>query len=230
MSKAPTDEKIVLHAIQYEDRITVVHDGGFTRPQRFSPVAAGKTTPQVPTWTDPGLRWAWWGDNDLLPTTMRQKIELVPIAGATLERKVSMMIGEDLQWVKTEDYRRFGVEAEPVYNPEVEDWMEANRIETEWFPAQCADYCLSFNAFSEIVLSPDRKKANGPYHISAEHARLSKANAANQVNWLLYSYPFPYGTAQADTNRVAIPLYKWYDRERFMDCVNPFRYLSVSSS
>lgn len=219
MSKKPAtnDDKIVLQVLQVEDRITVVHDYGHTGGQKISsPVALDKTMPPVPTWTDNGVSWAYWGDDDLWPTTMRQKMELVPIAGATLERKISMMVGEDLIWVKTEDYRRFGLEAEQVYNSEVEDFMDENRIETEWWPAQCADYCLPFNCFSELTLSRDRKRITGLYHIAAEHARLSKANTRNQVDWVLYSMHFPFGTAQNDTTRVAIPLFKWYDRDAFL--------------
>lgn len=217
MSHIPdTDNKIVLQAIQYEDRITVIHDGQYTGGQRMSgPVAADKTTPPVPTWTDGGIQWAWWGDNDRLPTTMREKVELVPIAGAVLNKKVNFMVGEDLVWVKTEDYKKVGMEADQVYNTEVEDFMDENRIETEWWPAQCADYCLPFNCFSELTFSRDRSRITGLYHIAAEHARLSKANARNQVDWLLNSMHFPFGTAQSDLNRVPIRLYKWYDRENF---------------
>ena len=216
MSHTP-DDNIILQVLQVEDRITVIHDRQHTGRQKTSasPVALDKTTPPVPTWTDYGIKWAYWGDNDLLPTSMREKVEEVPIAGATLEKKIAMMVGEDLIWVKTKDYRRFGIEAEQQYVAEVEDWMEDNRIETEWWNAQCADYCLSFNCFNELILSNDRKRITGIYHIAAEHARLSKANARNQVDWLVYSMHFPFGTAQSDENRVAIPLYKWYDRETF---------------
>lgn len=216
MSKSP-DDKIVLQVLQVEDRITVIHDWGYTQGQKMSgPTAADKTTPPVPEWTDNGVQWAYWGDYDHLPTMMRAKVELVPIAGTTLEKKISMMMGEGLDWVKTEDYRRFGVAAEPVYNAEVEDFMEENRIETEWWPAQCADYCLNYNCFSEFALSRDRQKITGLYHIAAEHGRLSKANPSGQIDWLLNSMHFPFGTAQNDKTRIAIPLYKWYDRERFL--------------
>jgi hypothetical protein len=221
MSHVP-DDKILLNVVHYDDRVTVIHDNGFTGKQRLSPVAADKTTPPIPTWKDGGLRWAYWGDNDRLPTTMREKVELVPIAGATLKKKVDFMVGEDLEWFNTDELRKFGKDAEPVYLPEVEDFMSENRIENEWWPAQCADFCLPFNCFSELVLSNDRKKIRGLYHISAEHGRLAKANASNQIDWLLYSMHYPFGTAQADTNRVAIPLYKWYDRDKFLSSLrNP---------
>jgi hypothetical protein len=217
MSHAP-DDKILLNVIQYEDRVTVIHDNAFTGKQRISkPVAADKSTPPVPNWTDNGVNWAYWGDNDRLPTAMRQKVELVPIAGAALKKKIDFMVGEDLQWFKTEELRKFGNKAEQVYDPEVEAFMEDNRIETEWWPAQCADYCLPFNCFSELILSNDRKKITGLYHIAAEHARLAKANKSNQVDWLIQSLHFPFGTAQDDTTRIAMPLYKWYDREKFLN-------------
>lgn len=217
MSHTP-DNTIQLQVLQYEDRVTVVHDRQYTAGQKMSNTkAVGITNPPVPTWTDPGYKWAYWGDNDRLPTTMREKVELSPIAGATLNKKINFMVGEDLQWFKTEELRKFGNKAEQVYLPEVEDFMAENRIENEWWPAQCADYCLPFNCFSELIMSNDRKKITNLYHISAEHARLSKANAGHLIDWLIYSYHFPFGTAHSDENRVAIPLYKWYDSQKFLD-------------
>jgi hypothetical protein len=217
------ENKIILHAVQVEDRMYISHDGATTGTPR-GPMAYDKATPPIPEWTDPGVRWAYWGDNDLWPTDMKEKVGLVPIAGAVLDKKIKMMVGEDLRWYRTADLRKYGNKAEQVYLPEVEDFMELNRIETEWFPAQCADFCLPYNCFSELTLSKDRRKITGLYHIAAEHARLSKANTRNQIDWLLYSYHFPFGTAQADQNRVAIPLYKWYDRDAFLEGLRAYRF------
>lgn len=218
---AAPDNGIQLQVVQVGDQLVVAHDDFYTFGQKIGrggvsgAQKADMSTPPIPSWTDNGYQWAYWGDNDRLPTTMREKIEASPIGGATVAKKISLLEGNGLVYFKTSDLAK-GTKVERAYLPEVEDWMEENRIQTEWFPAQCADYCLHMNSFSEAILSIDRRKVTGLYHISAEHARLSKANAANQVDWLLYSYHFPYGTAQADPNRVAIPLYKWYDRERFM--------------
>lgn len=221
MSKNSND--IILHAVQVEDRLYISHDG-ITQGTPRGPVALDRTMPKIPEWTDPGITWAYWGDNDLLPTEMMAKVGLVPIAGATLNKKIQMMVGEDIRWYRTDELRRLGNQAEQVYLPEVEDFMEANRIETEWFPAQCADFCLPYNCFSELTLSNNRKKITGLYHIAAEHARLSKANKRNQIDYLLYSYHFPFGTAQADQNRVALPLYKWYDRDAFLEGLRGFKF------
>jgi len=215
MSKSP-DEKIVFQVIEADGKVMALHDGMYTGKQVLSPTNADKSTPPVPTWTDGGVRWAWWGDNDLLPTAMRCKVEGVPMAGRAIEKRINFMEGEDLVWYYQDDLQKNGADAQPVYLPEVQDWMEENRILTEWWPAQCADYCLPFNCFSELILSLDRTKVTGLYHIAAEHARLSKANKGNQIDYLVYSLHFPFGTAQNDDNRVAMPLYKWYDREAFL--------------
>lgn len=207
------DTSIVFHALEVDGSVMVMHDGqSYGRPKM-----AAMTTPPVPTQTDNGTAgsWAWWGNNDRLPTDWRCKVEAVPMAGTALKKRIDFMQGEDLQWFKTEEWRKAGFEATPVEPPEVEDFMAENRIRTEWWPAQCADYCLPYNSFSELIMSQDRERITNLYHIPAEHGRLSKANAAHQIDYLIYSLHFPFGTAQAEGNRVPIPLYKWYDREKF---------------
>lgn len=207
------DTSIVFHAIEVDGAVMVLHDGEtYGRPKM-----AGMTTPPVPIQTDNGSvgSWAWWGNNDRQPTEWRCKVEEVPMAGTALKKRTDFMMGEDLVWYKTSEWRVKGFEAEPQFVPEVDDFMEENRIRSEWWPAQCADYCLHYNSFSEMIMSNDMSKITNLYHIAAEHGRLSKANIANQVDFLLYSLHFPFGTAQGEKNRVAIPLYKWWDRERF---------------
>jgi len=211
------DEKITFHVIQAGSEVMAIHDGAYSGKSAINPKNANKTAPAVPIWADNGTRWAYWGDNNLLPTSMRQKMELVPIAGAAIAKKINLMQGEGIVWYKTDEYKRVGHQAEPQFLPEVEDFMEENRVEDEWFNAQCADFCLPFNCFSELILSNDKSKITGLYHISAEHARLSKANGRNEVNWLNYSYHFPFSTAENDDNRVVMPLFKWYDNQKFMD-------------
>lgn len=215
------DDKIIIDVVDVGGSLLASHDEFYTFGQKISGGSAAKaqkadrTTPPVPTWTDGGVRWAYWGDNDLLPTEMSRKVAAAPIAGAVMAKKIAMLEGNGLVYFRSEELAK-GAQVERVLIPEVEEFLAENRIEEEWFPAQCADYSLPFNAFSEIILSNDRRRATGLYHISAEHARLAKANTRNQIDWLVYSMHFPFGTAQADQNRVAIPLYKWYDREAFM--------------
>lgn len=211
--------EIKLQVVEIDGTMRVLHDRFYTGSEAGAtpkgPFKYDKLTPPVPSWTDNGLRWAWWGDTDLLPTIMRQKIEEVPMAGAVLDKKIKMLLGTRLIYFKNSDLKD-GPDVNAAVIPEIDDWLEENRIQTEWLPAQCTDYSLPFNSFSEVIFSGDGSRVTGLYHIAAEHARLSKANLRNQVDWLVVSMHFPFGTAQADQNRVAIPLYKWYDRKAFL--------------
>jgi hypothetical protein len=207
----------IVDVIQVEDRFMAVADEyrrPRTTPQRSDAQAYDKTTPPVPTWLDRAVLWAAWGDDDRMPTRMREKIEAVPVAGAVLDKKIRFLQGTRLVYFKNADIAK-GAEAMPAYMPQVEAFLKENRIETEWFPAQCADYCLPYNAFSEFILSNDRSKITNLYHIGAEHARLSRASQRGTIDYVIYSYHFPFGTAVQDQYRRAIPLYRWYDREVF---------------
>ena len=184
---------------------------------------ADNSTPPIPSWTDNGVRWVYWGNNDLLPTSMRVKMETSEIAGITIERKIKMMLGNGLYYFKTQDLAD-GPDVKRAYIPEVEDWLDRNMIREKWFPAQCADFCLSYNCFSEAVLSRDRSKITGLYHIAAEHARLSKDQSNGPSKYLVFSYHFPYGTAQNDETRIAIPLYRWQDHDQFFRGLRGYRF------
>jgi hypothetical protein len=209
-----SDNQIVFNVISTpETGMVALHDG----VSGLRPTNAVPSNAPLPTWTDPGTQWAYWGNNDLLPTDMRHKVEQVPIAGAALAKKIAFMQGEDLLFFYADEFKLDGFNATPVWTPEIEDWMAMNRIQEEWWPAQCADFCLPYNCFSEIILTNDRTKVENLYHISAEHARLSKAKSSNSIDYLIYSYHFPFSTAQNDVSRIAMPLYKWFNAQRFMD-------------
>jgi hypothetical protein len=215
---SPNDTKIAFHVVAVEGKLIALHDGqpgiGESRPMAKNAIPS---FPKVPNYTDNGTRWAYWGDDDLLPTNMRVKMEAVPIAGAAIAKKINFLQGEDLQFFYKDEFARDGFNATPLLSPEMEDWMEMNRIQTEWWPAQCADFCLPYNCFSELIFTKGRDKIENLYHISAEHARLSKANKANQIDYLVYSYHFPFATAQGDENRVPMPLYRWYNSKAFLE-------------
>lgn len=210
--------------MQVGDKMQVLYDGTLPAGNILvSAEAADKTIPKTPSYILTGYRWIQWGDNDLLPTEMRQKIEQVPIAGATLDKKNRMTCGNGLMYYKNADLAKAkGGVVDRHYDQRIEDFIEENRLQTEWFPAQVADYNLPYNSFSEIILSRDKRTATGLYHIPAEHARLAKPNTRNRVEYLAYSQHFPFRTAQQDENRVAIPLYRWYEKQAFLDSLlNP---------
>jgi hypothetical protein len=207
-------EKVIIQAVMVEDRIVFAHDGNVRIGRPRNIVAQHKSEPPIPAWLDTNWNWIMWGATDLFPTIMREKYSQVPIAGTTLEKKIKMMLGNGLCYFKTSDLAQ-GPNVKRAYVQGVEDFLEDNRIHTEWLPAQCADYCLPYNCFSEITTSKDKSRITGLYHIAAEHARLSQAKDSLVPESLLFSYHFPFGTAQSETNRVRIPLFRWYEKEAF---------------
>lgn len=209
---AAPDERIAVHVMQYGDTSTALWDGqigggGMSVPD------GDRSTPPVPSVTDNGTTWAYWGDDDRLPRTMREKVEGVPIAGATIDKKIKMMAGNGLVYYRQEDLQRDAANAQPVRLPEVDDWLEANRIETHYLPAQIADYCLPYNAFSQVVLDVAHRRVTNLFHMGAEHCRLKKARpeTGNVPESVFHSYHFSYNTAQAKSNRMELPLYKWWE-------------------
>jgi hypothetical protein len=208
------DKNIIVNVLGVEDRFVAIADPYSAKGQTYNGPTPARTMPPIPKWLDMAVQWAAWGDDDKSPTRMREKVESVPIAGAVLDKKIRFLQGNGIVYYKNKDVAK-NRDVEAAYIPEVEDFLARNRIQTEWFPAQCTDYSLPFNAFSELLLSNDGSKVTNIYHIAAEHARLSRASLRGTIDWLVYSYHFPFGTAVNDEYRRAIPLYRWYDEANF---------------
>ena len=50
-----------------------------------------------------GLRWANWGKDDRFPTTLREKIEMVPMAGQAIYKLIALMYGNSLGYYRNAD-------------------------------------------------------------------------------------------------------------------------------
>jgi len=214
------DKKIVLNAVEVDGKLRVLPSDFFTKGQRFGGGAAAqkvtdKTIPPAPALDGMGVEWAYWGDDDRLPSKMAQKVfSEVPIAGATLARKVAMLLGDELVYFKTADLRKGGNQAERTFVPEIEDFLAENRVQEEWLPAQCGDYSLYLAAFSELVKSRDGQKITNLYHLNAEATRLSRIDRKDgRIKYLIHSYEFEYYGLPSAERRVAIPLFRWYERD-----------------
>jgi hypothetical protein len=159
--------------------------------------------------TPSGVRWAPWGDDDLVPTNLRCKLEEVPMAQSAVSRLAAMMYGNGIVYYKNSDIDNGEVKRARI--PEIEAFMRRSRINTKWFLAQCLDFRYSMNAFSEFILSNDRTKIVSIFHKQAEFCRKSVQNEETlDIDWLLYSADFPLGGV--GQNRYAfIPLYSYFD-------------------
>ncbi|MGL6148977.1 MAG: hypothetical protein ACRC1V_11020, partial [Plesiomonas sp.] len=141
----------------------------------------------------------------------------VPLAMSAIDKLVKMMYGDGIIYYSEEEFAQTGT-ARKLFLPEVEQFLRKNRITAAWFIQQCWDYRLYANTFSEMMLDKDGKKIVELCHKSAEHCRLSKQNPSNfKIEYMRYSAQFSTLKYPNDTDIKSIPLYRWYEEERFFE-------------
>lgn len=157
-----------------------------------------------------GLRWAYWGADDAFPRAVRNKIELVPMAGQAIYRRVAMLYGNGLAYFRNSDY--YSAEGNRIPRAKlrkIDDWLRRNRIKTQWLIPQAADYSYYMNAFSEMIFSQDGRQVSSIYHKTAEHCRLTVQDEESlRSEWMLFSRQFGCDWPR-DENIARIPLFDW---------------------
>lgn len=165
-----------------------------------------------------GFPWASWGFNDKRPTEVRQKLGKLAMSGRVMHDIAKRLYGKGLVWYDRDELRNHGSKAEPCTSNAIEDFMEDNLIETEWFFPQCLDHVYHYNSFSEAILND-----NGDYiatlaHKEAEFSRLALQNTSNLcIETLYYTPDFAINHNIAHDRVKEIPLMPWFARERFLD-------------
>jgi hypothetical protein len=208
MSQA--NNEIIVDVVQRDGKYQLLESsskGQITTPSKAPTTAAFE---DVGMQVDQEVQY--WGSHNTLPTDVRRKLMAVPLAMATIEKKVAMMYGEGIYYYKEDGTTK----PKRAFIPEIEDFMRRCRINTEWYQAQCWDYCFLANTFSELVLSNDRKNIMELWHKPSEHTRLAPQNTSNnKVEWMKYS-PLFANNAQPYKDKVAtIPLFRWYEESEF---------------
>ena len=162
-------------------------------------------------------KWASWGAKDNLPTLIRQQLEKVPVAYATVYKLVSMMYGNGIAYYQNDDLRRGETKIKRAYNETVEDWLNINYIRDRYLSAQFTDYRMYMNTFSEFVLSKDKKLITNLYSKPAEFCRLEKQHERNlNIEFLYYSPDFGSDTTPTANRMKKIPLFIWYEQADFL--------------
>lgn len=163
-----------------------------------------------------GNVWAIWGKDDRFPTSIRKKIEKVPIAGMSIYKLVSMMYGNGLAYYRNEDLRN-GTKIKRHFSPTIEQWLDINQVRERYLPAQFTDYRMYMNAFSEMILSEDKSTITNIYSKPAEFCRLEKQNTKTlNIDFLYYSPYFAEHTNPSSNQLKKIPLHVWYENDKFI--------------
>ena len=215
-------------------RIDVVGKGNQLRAQRHG-VMVTKLNPKSRKITNAPFpkdyiggssdKWASWGSKDKLPTEIRQKVEKVPIAGATIYKLIAMMYGNGLAYYDNNQIRNGETKVKRHYNETVEEWLRVNHIREKYLPAQFADYRLYMNTFSELIQSLDEKTITNLYHKPAEFCRLEKQHPQRlDIEFLYYSPDFGSGTTPKANRMKKVPLFIWYKEDEFLEKLRNYKF------
>lgn len=202
-------------------RAELPHSVTHTNPQQRD-----ATLTPFPRETRNGYAWAWWGDDDQMPTKMRCKLLKVPMGGEAVRRRVAMMYGNGLAYYRNSDLADGETKVKRAYIPKIEAWLQKNHIPHKWLIPQMSDYAIFINTFSEFILNNRGDQVTGLYHKSAEFCRLSQQNQRTlDVDFLLYTADFATFEANANSNRTQfIPFLPWYDEEAFFNRLSGRRF------
>lgn len=168
----------------------------------------------VPSENDFGWRWAPYGQDDLLPTIIREKVEQVSMAGQTMYRLMAMMYGNGLMYYKNSDLAK-GANVERAYIPEVEEWLARNQINQRWLLPQFLNYRYLTSTFSEMIFNKRRDYVTGIFHLEGEFCRKSRQDPRSlRSEYLYYSADFASRFHGSLTHGQAIPLFDWQRPEQ----------------
>jgi hypothetical protein len=174
------------------------------------------TTFRVPTAEHAGWRWAPWGKEDRLPSTIRRKVDRVPMAGQTLYRLMGMMYGNGLAYYRNEDLRD-GPRVQRAYEPVIEQWLRRCRLPHQWVLPQFLGYRYHFNAYSQLIFNRRRDQVTGIYHLDGEFSRKSVQDEQTlRSEYLYYSAEFSSEYSQDLSKGFAIPFLDWHNAEEWV--------------
>lgn len=172
-----------------------------------------------------GYKWATWGDNDFLPTETRMKLDKVGIAGRVQYDLAKSLYGNGLVYARRSDIEANPTGFQRAYIPAVQDFLEANRIETEWLFPQFLDYRYHANTMSELGMSRSKQLVTNLWHKEVEFCRVELQNPSNlRFENIYYSPDFAMGYPPAEQRYKKIPLFTWFQQKRFLQKLRGFKF------
>lgn len=175
------------------------------------------TLAPIPRELTNGYKWATWGTRDNLPTLIRRKFEQIGLAGRVQHDLAKQLCGSGLVYFNKSDLHNNPKEVKRAYIPEVEDFLEANMIETEWLYPQALDYRYNYNTFSELITSVDRSKIVELHHKEAEFCRIEKQNENTLLfDNIYYSPDFALQRPPSENRYKKIPLIPLFRKDAYM--------------
>lgn len=184
-------------AIAFEttnDHKVIFHESYSTRPTAAA--KKGKAGADATTAAPPAIAKSDGKGSDRFkkwdtPKLILDKIEKVPIAARAIEDKAMLLLGQRLNYIKKSEYLKGNIVE--FKSEEVENFLTANAIRTEYLPARAFDLVAMYNCFSQFIFNLNRTKILQLVHLEAEYSRVSKLTPAKGVfdrQYLYYSFLF----------------------------------------
>lgn len=123
---------------------------------------------------DKNIIVAPWGEDNDLPQRVLEKIEVNDVVGSNLLFNIESAYGLGIKPM----VRQPDGELTDCVDEEVLNFFEDNDI-TGFFLEQVSDMMTFFNVFPQVVLSGDRKKIVGLYHLEAAFSRWGSMSAGD---------------------------------------------------
>lgn len=129
-----------------------------------------------------------WGNDNLLPNHVLEKVEKGDIVGANLRFNRDVAFGLGPKLVKAVERDKYGrvTEWAPVEDGPIFDWFEANDIPL-FMQEQLTDVVTFYNAFPEMILDEAFKEIKYIRHKEAVFSRWSMMNKDGLINWHYYA-------------------------------------------
>ena len=146
---------------------------------------------------------ASWGTNNLFPQEVLEKVEKTDLLSSYLNWIVKAMLSGSLEY----GYERFdnGTKKryfEPVFENEIEDFLECSRIREDYLPGSTVDMKYLAHIFPEFVLNRNRTKIASVQRMDASWCRFQLQNeSTRQIDkaWISADWRYQSGFLSRDS-------------------------------
>ena len=168
-------------------------------------------------------KWLPWGDDDMWPQTLWNKVEKSNVASTALTIHRDAHFGNGLIYYKTEYPGDGKKRKNPIFLKEVDQFLKKNRLQTQYLDTLVRDYEIYNLSAVEIVFeSKVSMKVSGMYVHDAQNFRFGVHNKKGVIDkgYLSANFPQP-----ADDELEELPLIDPFNPEQSIRQANSFRFI-----
>lgn len=188
---------------------TLPNAGAFVTVMGYRTKKQAPTPPKDPNEYSYAGEYANWGDDNLEPQRILEKLEKSTIALSTIYRLIQLIYGQGIVYYKPEYDDEGNLIVKPLKIPEIERFLKRNKVKTRYLVSRIMDFRFFNNMFSEFILSRDKQKIARVLHKETSFSRLAKQDEKKlRIPFVGYSAAWELGR---EDYIAKIPLADEYD-------------------